>query len=159
MAKKGDKVSYFYTNGAEAQEGEIVDAEYEDVKPAEEKREPGTPDPVLEEARAAGLGGIFDETPGRAKAEPVAQAAPAGEATKPGTAGVKRAQRLHALISQNHKNTLFTEDLLKKYLATQRIEHARDLACPLKGSDAFNAYEYACSMAVGEVDWHEVLDD
>jgi hypothetical protein len=24
MAKKGDKVSYFYTNGAEAQEGEIV---------------------------------------------------------------------------------------------------------------------------------------
>jgi hypothetical protein len=72
---------------------------------------------------------------------------------------LKRAQRLHTLISQNHKNTLFTEELLKKYLATQRIEHVRDLACPPKGSEAFNAYEYACSMAVGEVDWHDILED
>ena len=72
---------------------------------------------------------------------------------------MKRAQRLHTLISQNHKNTGFTEDHLKKYLATQRLEHARDLACPPKGHDAFNAYEYACAMAVGEVDWHEILED
>lgn len=141
---------------APTQDGEIIDAE---VSEPEEKREPGQPDPVLEEARAAGLGGIFDETPGKAKEAPAAQAAPAGEATRPGTAGLKRAQRLHTLISQNSKNTLFTEDLLKKYLATQRIEHARDLACPPKGSEVFNAYEYACSMAVGEVDWHEVLED
>jgi phage recombination protein Bet len=146
---------------APVQEGEVIDAEYEDVKPTEEKREPGQPDPILEEYRAAGLGGIFDDAPPKAKVEaaPAAQAAPAEDSTSPGTAGMKRAKRLHTLITQNHKNTLFTEDLLKKYLATQRIEHARDLACPPKGSEAFNAYEYACSMAVGEVDWHEVLDD
>jgi phage recombination protein Bet len=139
-------------------EGEIIDAE---VSEPEVKREPGQPDPVLEEARSAGLGGIFDEAPPKTKAaeNPGQEAPPATEATKPGTAGLKRAQRLHTLISQNHKNTGFTEDLLKKYLATQRLEHARDLACPPKGSEAFNAYEYACGMAVGEIDWHEILED
>jgi hypothetical protein len=139
------------------QEGEIIDAEYADVEPSGEKG----PDSVLEEARAAGLGGIFDDAPAKAKVEaaPAAQTASVDEATKPGTAGIKRARRLHTLITQNHRNTLFTEDLLKKYLATQRLEHARDLSCPPKDSGAFNAYEYACSMAVGEVDWHEVLDD
>jgi len=147
------------------QEGEIIDAEYTDVDPQQvgstEEAKPKGPDPVLEEARAAGLGGIFDDAPKQTKAaeNPGTEAPAATEATKPGTAGLKRAQRLHTLISQNHKNTLFTEELLKKYLATQRIEHARDLACPPKGSEAFNAYDYACSMAVGEVDWHEILED
>lgn len=84
---------------------------------------------------------------------------PEPEATKPGTAGMARAKRLHTLITQNSRNTGFTEDHLKRYLATQRIEHARDLVVPPKGSDAFNAYEYACSMAVGEIDWHDVLED
>ena len=135
------------------QEGEIVDAEFADVEPKGE-------DPVLQEARDNGLSGLFEESAPKPQ-EPAKTEAPAagGEGDKPGTAGMKRARRLHTLVTQNHKNTLFTEDLLKKYLATQRIEHARDLACPPKGSDAFNAYEYACSMAVGEVDWHEVLDD
>ena len=72
---------------------------------------------------------------------------------------MKRAKRLHTLITQNWKNVGFTEDHLKKYLATQRLEHARDLACPPKGSDAFNAYEYACQMAVGEVDYKDILED
>jgi phage recombination protein Bet len=144
---------------APAVTGEIIDAEYADVEEKTAEDKPKGTDPVLDEARAAGLGGIFDEAPGRAKAAPAAQTAPAGEATRPGTAGMKRAQRLHTLITQNSKNTGFSEDHLKKYLATQRLEHARDLACPPKGSEAFNAYEYACSMAVGEVDWHEVLDD
>jgi len=133
-----------------AVEGEIVDAEFTEVdeKPQEKK-----PDPFVESMR-----GVFEEdAPKAAQASPAPAAA--GEATKPGTAGLKRGQRLHTLITQNHKNTGFTEDHLKKYLATQRLEHARDLACPPKGSDAFNAYEYACSMAVGEVDWHEILED
>ena len=138
--------------------GEIIDAEFSEVD--EQPTAAKGPDPVLEEARAAGLSGIFDDPPAKA---PAAEASPApaaaGEATKPGTAGLKRAQRLHTLITQNSRNTGFTEDHLKKYLATQRLEHARDLACPPKGHDAFNAYEYACSMAVGEVDWHEILED
>lgn len=141
-------------------DGEIVDAEYVEEKPAEEAK---GPDPVLDEARAAGLSGIFDDAPPKkTEAPPAAATAPAdsgSEATKPGTAGLKRAQRLHTLITQNSRNTGFTEDHLKRYLATQRIEHARDLIVPPKGSDAFNAYEYACSMAVGEVDWHEILED
>jgi hypothetical protein len=159
VEQKGGQVKKYLATAVEmvvppTQEGEVIDAEFSDVDEAPAKG----PDPVLEEARAAGLGGIFDDPPVKAPAAE-ASPAPAGEATKPGTAGMKRAQRLHTLISQNHKNTGFTEDHLKKYLATQRLEHARDLACPPKGHDAFNAYEYACAMAVGEVDWHEILED
>jgi phage recombination protein Bet len=139
-------------------EGEIVDAEFTEVDENPVEDNPKGSDPVLDEARAAGLGGIFDDAPSKQQAA-VETPAAGGEADKPGTAGMKRAKRLHTLVTQNHKNTGFTEDLLKKYLATQRLEHARDLACPPKGSDAFNAYEYACSMAVGEVDWHEILED
>ena len=140
-------------------EGEIIDAEYAEVeeKPAEDK--PKGTDPVLDEARAAGLGGIFDDAPPKKReASPAAQTAPAGEATKPGTAGVKRAQRLHALITQNGKNTGFTENHLEKYLSSLGLQHARDLPCPPKGSDAFNAYEFACAMAVGEEDWTQIVN-
>jgi phage recombination protein Bet len=137
-------------------EGEVIDGEYADV---DEKV--GTTDPVLDEARAAGLSGLFDENPKPKPQTTMEPAQPTTEAgaDKPGTAGMKRARRLHTLITQNWKNVGFTEELLKKYLATQRLEHARDLACPPKGSDAFNAYEYACSMAVGEIDYKDILDD
>jgi hypothetical protein len=160
VEQKGGQVKKYLATAVEmvvppTQEGEVIDAEFSDVDEAPAKG----PDPVLEEARAAGLGGIFDDPPVKAPAAEASPAPAAGEAAKPGTAGLKRGQRLHTLITQNHKNTGFTEELLKKYLATQRIEHARDLACPPKGHDAFNAYEYACAMAVGEVDWHEILED
>jgi phage recombination protein Bet len=160
VEQKGGQVKKYLATAVEmvvppTQEGEVIDAEFSDVDEAPAKG----PDPVLEEARAAGLGGIFDDPPVKAPAAEASPAPAAGEATKPGTAGLRRGQRLHTLITQNHKNTGFTEDHLKKYLATQRLEHARDLACPPKGHDAFNAYEYACAMAVGEVDWHEILED
>ena len=163
VEQKGGSVQKYLATAVEmvvppVQEGEIIDAEYAEVdeKPAAEEK---GPDPVLDEARAAGLSGIFDEQPRTQAKAAAAPAAGTTEVTKPGTAGLKRAQRLHTLITQNWKNTGFDEKKLEKYLATQRIEHARELACPSKGSDAFNAYEYACSMAVGEVDWHEVLED
>ena len=138
------------------QEDDIVDAEFVDSEPKGE-------DPVLQEARDNGLSGLFEEKAPEPKPQTTmeAPAKETGEATKPGTAGLKRAQRLHTLISQNSRNTGFTEAHLKKYLSMQNLEHARDLLCPAKGTDptALNAYEYACSMAVGEVDWREVLDD
>ena len=164
VEQKGGQVKKYLATAVEmvvppVVEGEIVDAEFADVE--DQVPQAKGPDPVLEEARAHGLSGIFDDAPQKTQAPPPAQtaAAPSGEGDKPGTAGMKRAKRLHTLVTQNHKNTGFTEDLLKKYLATQRLEHARDLACPPKDSGAFNAYEYACSMAVGEVDWHEILED
>ena len=148
---KGDQYMTSEVEMVVSPEGEIIDAEFTEVdeKPQEKK-----PDPFVESMR-----GVFEEDAPKAAQATAGTTQPAAEATKPGTAGLKRGQRLHTLITQNHKNTGFTEDHLKKYLATQRLEHARDLACPPKGSDAFNAYEYACSMAVGEVDWHEILED
>ena len=131
-------------------EGEVVDAEYEDVPEAG----------ATVEQHAAAVEGMGEDLFGKGTQKAAAPASePTTEATKPGTAGMARAKRLHTLITQNWKNTGFDEAKLKQYLATQRIEHARDLIVPQKGSDAFNAYEYACGMAVGEIDWHEVLED
>ena len=159
VGQKGGQVKKYLATAVEmvvppTQEGEVIDAEFSDVDEAPAKG----PDPVLEEARAAGLGGIFDDPPAKATA---AEASPAVATTntKPGTAGDGRATRLHMLIRQNSKNTGFTEDHLKKYKAMQGVEHTKDLSCPKKPSEAFNAYEYACAMAVGEVDWHEILED
>ena len=137
-----------------AEEGAIIDAEVSDPDPSIANEEA-----YVDQLATDLFGSETPKTKPTSLDPPGRQTAAVTEATKPGTAGLKRGQRLHTLISQNHKNTLFTEEKLKQYLATQRIEHARDLMCPPKGSEAFNAYEYACSMAVGEVDWHEVLED
>lgn len=130
-----------------AEDGEIIDAEVSDA-PADS--------PLTEEMR-----GVADDLFGENKPKAQTKLEPPSRETadKPGTAGFKRAQRLHTLITQNSKNTGFTEDHLKRYLAKGQLTHARDLPCPPKGSPEFNAYEYACSMAVGEIDWHTVLED
>ena len=136
-----------------AQEGEIIDAE---VSEPETKHEPGTPDPVLEEARAAGLGGIFDDAPRKAasKENPgTPDRAPTGEATKPGTIGIKRAKRIYAIIGQNHKNTNFTEAELKRFLSAlpAPLEHLRDLEIGM--------YEQVEKWATGEEDFQDFWRD
>jgi phage recombination protein Bet len=140
---------------APVQEGEVIDAEYEDVKPTEEKREPGQPDPILEEYRAAGLGGIFDDAPPKAKVEEnVGTPEPTPTtATKPGKIGPKRAQRLYAIRGQNWKNTGLTEAIFKKILLSLPIpvEHLSDLEIGM--------YETMEKICTGEDDWKNYVDD
>ncbi len=134
------------------QEGQIVDAEFTEAPPATES---------VEEHQSA-MKAVGDDLFGKQEAQPQTTMDPPPAdtaATKPGTAGLKRAQRLHTLITQNWRNTGFTEDHLARYMKQCRVEHARDLKCPPKGSEDFNQYEYACGMATGENDWHEVLGD
>jgi phage recombination protein Bet len=129
------------------QEGEIIDAEVSEPEPAK------GPDPFLDEARAAGVGGIFDDAPPpKTQAAPATQEA-AGEATKPGTIGVKRARRLYAIISQNYRNTGFSEKELKKVMSALpvSIEHLRDLELGL--------YEEFEKFATGEKDFHDFWKD
>jgi hypothetical protein len=130
------------------QEGEIVDAEFADVEPKGE-------DPVLQEARDNGLSGLFEEKAPEQKPQTTmeAPARDTGEATKPGTIGVKRAKRLYAIIGQNRKNTGFGETEMKHILAAlpTPLEHLRDLEIGL--------YEEFEKMATGESDWKQFLDD
>lgn len=67
------------------------------------------------------------------------------EPTKEGTIGLKRAQRLHVLITQNHKKTGFTEEVLKAMMEQVTLEHLREL--PVQMYPTFEAY------ALGEMDW------
>jgi hypothetical protein len=136
---------------APAVTGEIIDAEYADVEEKTAEDKPKGTDPVLDEARAAGLGGIFDDAPGKAKAAPAAQTAPA--ATKPGKIGPKRAQRLYAIRTQNGKNTGLTEETFKKILLSLPIpvEHLSDLELGM--------YEMMEKICTGEEDWKNYVDD
>ena len=152
---KGDQYMTSAVEMVVSPEGEIIDAEFSDVDEGpKEKR----PDPVLEEARAAGLGGIFDgDYESAKKAPPAAEASPApaatGEATKPGTIGVKRAKRLYALITQGHKNTGFTEAECKKIMSALPvpIEHVRDIEMGM--------YEQFEKWATGEEDFQAFWRD
>lgn len=80
---------------------------------------------------------------------------PASElpATKSGTIGKKRAQRLYAIAGQNAKTTGFTEDNIKKVLAALPIplEHLSDLETGM-----YETFEKLCS---GAEDWTEYLKD
>ena len=150
---KGGSIQKYQARSVEmlvppVQEGEIVDAEFADVEPKGE-------DPVLQEARDNGLRGLFEESAPKPQ-EPAKTEAPArdtGEATKPGTIGVKRARRLYAIIGQNRKNTGFGETEMKHILAAlpTPLEHLRDLEIGLYGE-----FE---KMATGESDWKQFLDD
>lgn len=132
------------------QEEEIVDAEFTDVAPAVDE-----PDPILEEARAHGLGSIFDDDEPKPEVEKPAASVEKSTAsvTKPGTIGKKRAQRLYSICTQNRKNTGFGEEELKKVLASlpHPLEHLSDLEIGL--------YEEFEKMATGETDWKSFLDD
>lgn len=70
---------------------------------------------------------------------------PSPEPKKEGTIGIRRAQRIHALITSNHKRTGFTEDVLKGLMAQIPLEHLRDL--PEDMHAVVEAY------ALGEKDW------
>ena len=128
-------------------EGEVIDAEFSEV---DEK--PKT-DPVLDEARAHGLSGLFDDPPQKTQSTMEPPAKPTGEETKPGCIGIKRAKRLYTIISQNHKNTNFTEEELKKIMASWPvpIEHLRDLE--------LTYYPQFEKWATGEEDWREFWKD
>lgn len=93
-------------------EGEIVESEKPDF---------------AEECRKDGLDGLFDEQP--RKAQTKTEPEPAAETAKPGTIGIKRGKRLHAIITQSHKNTGFTEDECHKIMSALPvpIEHFRDI--------------------------------
>lgn len=75
------------------------------------------------------------------------------EATKPGTVGLKRAKRLHTLISQNHKTTGFTEAECYKMLSAlpNALQHMRDIEI-----DMYPTFE---RYATGEEDWKEFWKD
>ena len=132
------------------EEGEIIDAEVTDSP----KEAPLTP----EMSQLAD--DLFGENKPKGQTTAEAPEPDTGrKPTKPGTAGEARAARLKMLIRQNEKNTGFTFDLFEKYKKMLGVEHAEDLPCPKKGSGAFNPYEQACAMAVGEEDWHQVMDE
>jgi hypothetical protein len=83
-----------------------------------------------------------------------ASALPATEPKKPGTIGIKRAQRLYTLITQSKKvNHDFSEAELKKMLSALPVplEHLRDLDTGMY--DIFEKY------ALGEVDWQDFWKD
>ena len=83
-----------------------------------------------------------------------ASALPEGTAKKPGTIGLKRAQRVWALINQNKANNHgFNEAELKKILTALPvpIEHLRDLEMGL--------YEQVEKWATGEDDFNDFWKD
>lgn len=127
-----------------AKEGEIIDAEFTDAPSAEQHNA---------EMKAVG-DEIFGAAPQTAKNDAApAQTAPAGETAKPGTIGVKRAKRLYAIISQNCKNSGFTEAELKRVMSALPvpIEHLRDLELGM--------YETLEKYATGEEDYNAFWKD
>lgn len=117
------------------QEGEIVDGivgDAAEVDPpsaqsADTTKQQTTVAEVAEPAQtaspaAAALGDIFKG----GTVKPASQIA-SPEPAKPGTIGIKRAQRLHILITQNHKASGFTEERLKALMVEMKLEHLRDL--------------------------------
>lgn len=104
-------------------------------KPAEPLPEEGTvtnPDNPLK--------GLFDSGAVKKGSD-----VPSPEPKKEGTIGIKKAQRIHALITSNHKRTGFTEDVLKGLMAQMELTHLRDL--PEVMHVAVEAY------ALGDMDW------
>ena len=122
-------------------EGEIV-----------EEQPRGVHDPKLDEYRNAGLDGLFGEDISQPKPPTKTEPDPppaSADAAKPGTIGVKRAKRLYTLISQNHKNTGFTEEECKKVMSALPvpIEHLRDLELGM-----YSQFE---KWALGEEDYQD----
>lgn len=75
-------------------------------------------------------------------------------ATKPGTIGIKRGQRIWALINQNKANNNgFNEEEMKKILSALPVplEHIRDLEMGM--------YEQVEKWATGQEDWHDFWKD
>jgi phage recombination protein Bet len=139
-------------------------AEEEERAAAEEEEEEGADAPEVDEVGAT----VYfkaDEPPADAptQADPkvipdlfakgavtTASKVKAPDPAKAGTIGKNRAQRLHALITQNHKKTGFTEEELKKALAKlpRPLEHLSDL--PTAMHDAFEAFATGA-----DVSWRE----
>lgn len=96
------------------------------------------------------LDALFDDVPMAPKEQTTMEPAPpATEAAKPGTIGLKRAKRLYTLISQNCKNTGFTEVECKKIMQALPvpIEHVRDIELGL--------YPEFEKWATGEADFQD----
>lgn len=150
---QGDRGDMYWAKKVEmvvppVQEAEIVDAEFTDTAV-------DGPDPVLEEARSAGLSGIFEDAPPKDKVEEKPAAAVATtntSAAKPGTIGSRRAQRLYAIRGQNAKNTGLNEETFKKILLAlpHPIEHLRDLEIGM-----YEEFEKICT---GEEDFKGYLE-
>ena len=105
-------------------------------------------EPVVSAADAALAGelkGMFDESPKAQPAEPQ-------KTTVAGKIGTKRAQRLYTIVSQNHKNTGFTEAVLREMMKLwyHPIEHLSDLDT--------GSYEQFEKWATGEEDFQPVLE-
>jgi hypothetical protein len=105
---------------------------------------------------------IFGEKPKNAAVEELkkngqvttASQLPEAAVKKPGTIGIKKAQRLYTLMSQNKKtNHGFTEEEAKKILTAlpAPIEHLRDLENGM--------YEQFEKWAVGEEDFNDFWKD
>ena len=79
---------------------------------------------------------------------------PEGTAKKPGTIGIKRGQRIWALINQNKANNNgFSEAEMRKIMSAlpAPIEHIRDLEMGM--------YEQVEKWATGQEDWQEFWKD
>ena len=124
------------------EEGEYVD---EADGSAEDTSQEST---IVDPAIAEGLKDIF-AAGGLKKASELPKQ-DLGTDGKPKIIGPKRAQRLHILISTNHKTTGFTEEVMTKIMHTHplNIDHLRDLP--------YHMYGVVEKFATGEnTDWKE----
>lgn len=143
--KVGD---YFVLEGLR----ELTDVQEGETQPVAEGKLPADTAAVAEDlfgdkpaAAKEAVQGMIDD----GKLKPASQL----PATKAGTIGKKRAQRLYAIAGQNAKTTGFTEENIKKVLLAlpTPLEHLSDLEVAM--------YETFEKMCTGEEAWEEFLKD
>lgn len=141
VPKNNEKIGNFYAILA------ILENPKEELKSEEAKGEVLPPD-AAEAANA--LEGMMES--GAIKK---GSAIPEGNGKKPGTIGVKRAQQLYIIMTNNKAaNGGLTEEILKKQILSQLpnpIEHLRDLEVGMV--DHFE------QMMRGEVDWKQFIEE